>query len=47
MISFIVGLLIGGACGVFIMCMCNVASKADEDMERISKQLNDKNSDKE
>lgn len=47
MISFLVGLLIGGACGVFIMCMCNVASKADEDMERISKQLNDKNSDKE
>lgn len=47
MISFFVGLLIGGACGVFIMCMCNVASKADEDMERISKQLNDKSSDKE
>ena len=47
MISFFVGLLIGGVCGVFIMCMCNVASKADEDMERMSKQLKDKNSDKE
>ena len=47
MISFLVGLLIGGACGVFIMCMCNVASKADEDMEKMTRQLKNKESDKE
>lgn len=46
MISFFVGLLIGGACGVFIMCMCNVASKADEDMEKMTRQLKNKESDK-
>lgn len=47
MVSFIVGLLVGGFLGVLIMCMCNVASKADEDMEKMTRQLKNKESDKE
>ena len=46
MVSFIVGLLVGGFLGVLIMCMCNVASKADEDMEKMTRQLKNKESDK-
>ena len=47
MVSFVVGLLVGGFLGVLIMCMCNVASKADEDMEKMTRQLKSKESDKE
>lgn len=47
MVSFVVGLLVGGFLGVLIMCMCNVASKADEDMKKINGQLKNKESDKE
>lgn len=47
MVSFIVGLLVGGFLGIVIMCMCNVASKADEDMEKMTRQLKNKESDKE
>ena len=46
MVSFVVGLLVGGFLGVLIMCMCNVASKADEDMEKMTRQLKNKESDK-
>lgn len=46
MVSFIVGVLVGGFLGVLIMCMCNVASKADEDMEKMTRQLKNKKSDK-
>jgi uncharacterized membrane-anchored protein YhcB (DUF1043 family) len=46
MVSFIVGVLVGGFLGVLIMCMCNVASKADEDMEKMTRQLKNKESDK-
>ena len=35
MIGFIIGLLIGGFLGVFVMCLCNVASRADDDMEKM------------
>lgn len=47
MVSFIVGLLVGGFLGIVIMCMCHVASKADEDMEKMTRQLKNKESDKE
>jgi uncharacterized membrane-anchored protein YhcB (DUF1043 family) len=47
MVSFIVGVLVGGFLGVLIMCMCNVASKADEDMEKMTRQLKNKESDEE
>jgi uncharacterized membrane-anchored protein YhcB (DUF1043 family) len=47
MVSFIVGILVGGFLGVLIMCMCNVASKADEDMEKMTRQLKNKESDEE
>ena len=47
MVSFIVGVLVGGFLGVLIMCMCNLASKADEDMEKMTRQLKNKESDEE
>jgi len=40
MIGFIIGLFLGAFIGVTVMCMCNVASKADRDMEE---HKNDKN----
>ncbi len=33
MIGFIIGLFLGAFIGVAVMCLCNVASKADKDME--------------
>ncbi len=35
MIGFIIGLFLGAFIGVVVMCLCNVASKADKDMENI------------
>ena len=35
MIGFIIGLFIGGFLGVFVMCLCNVASRADNTIKRI------------
>lgn len=40
MIGFIIGLFIGVFIGVGVMCLCNVASKADDELEKMSK--NDK-----
>ena len=37
MIGFIIGLFVGGFLGVFVMCLCNVASRADDEMEKMSK----------
>ncbi len=34
MIGFIIGLFLGAFIGVAVMCLCNVASKADKDMEK-------------
>ncbi|WP_294909845.1 DUF3789 domain-containing protein [uncultured Ruminococcus sp.] len=33
MIGFIIGLFLGTFIGVAVMCLCNVAAKADRDME--------------
>lgn len=33
MIGFIIGLSIGAFIGVVVMCLCTVASKADEEIE--------------
>ena len=35
MIGFIIGLFVGGFLGVFVMCLCNVASRADNNIERM------------
>lgn len=43
MIEFIIGLFVGGFLGVFIMCLCNVASIADDEMEKMSKTTYPKN----
>ena len=35
MIGFIIGLFVGGFLGVFVMCLCNVASRADNNIEQM------------
>lgn len=35
MLGFIIGLFIGTFIGVAVMCLCNAASRADEDMKNI------------
>ena len=35
MLGFIIGLFAGGFLGVFVMCLCNVASRADNNMEQM------------
>ena len=35
MIGFIIGLFVGGFLGVCVMCLCNVASRADNNMEQM------------
>ena len=40
MLGFIIGLFIGTFIGVCIMCLCNVAAKADEQMKN---HINNKN----
>ena len=36
MIGFIIGLFVGGFLGVFVMCLCNVASRNDNNIERMN-----------
>ncbi len=36
MVGFIIGLFAGGFLGVFVMCLCNVASRADNNMEQMN-----------
>lgn len=36
MVGFIIGLFVGGFLGVFVMCLCNVASRADNNIERMN-----------
>lgn len=35
MVGFIIGLFVGGFLGVFVMCLCNVASRADNNIEQM------------
>lgn len=37
MIGFIIGLFVGAFIGVVVMCFCNAASKADDELEKMSK----------
>lgn len=37
MIGFLIGLFTGTFLGVMIMCFCNVASKADKEIEKTVK----------
>lgn len=47
MLGFIIGLFAGGFLGVFVMCLCNVASRADNNIEQMDinkkKESEDKN----
>ena len=36
MIGFIIGLFVGGFLGVCVMCLCNVASRADNKIEQMN-----------
>lgn len=36
MIGFIIGLFVGVFIGVALMCLCNAASNADEDMKKLN-----------
>lgn len=47
MIGFIVGLFIGAFLGVVVMCCCFVASKADDDMEKMEINTDNNYKDKE
>lgn len=40
MIGFIIGLFVGAFLGVVVMCCCFVASKADDEMEKMDKGTN-------
>ena len=42
MIGFIIGLFVGAFLGVVVMCCCFVASRADEKMEQMQAEANDK-----
>ena len=35
MIGFIIGLFVGGFLGVCVMCLCNGASRADNNIEQM------------
>ena len=35
MVGFIIGLFVGGFLGVCVMCLCNVALRADNNIEQI------------
>lgn len=37
MIGFIIGLFVGAFIGVVVMCLCNAASKVDDELEKMSK----------
>ena len=43
MIGFIIGLFVGGFLGVCVLCLCNVASRADDEMEKMNNQGVEKN----
>ena len=45
MIGFIIGLFVGGFLGVFVMCLCNMASRADNNTEQM-KNAEEKKGDK-
>ena len=40
--GFIIGLFVGAFLGVLIMCLCNAASSADEDMKKLNELENRK-----
>lgn len=42
MVGFIIGLFVGGFLGIFVMCLCNVASRADNNIERMNIKGDDK-----
>ncbi len=43
MVGFISGLFAGGFLEVFVMCLCNVASRADDEIEKIDHNKETKN----
>lgn len=47
MIGFIIGLFVDAFLGVVVMCCCFVASKADDEMERMEKDKKGDSTDKE
>lgn len=46
MIFFIIGLFIGALIGIVLMCLCNIASNSDKELDKIHKQ-SDKNKNEE
>lgn len=42
MIGFIIGLFVGAFLGVVVMCCCFVASRADEEMEQMQAEADDR-----
>ena len=42
MVGFIIGLFVGGFLGVCVMCLCNVASRADNNIEQMENAVDKK-----
>ncbi len=42
MLGFIIGLFVGAFIGVALMCLCNAASSADQNMEKLNELENRK-----
>ena len=42
MVGFIIGLFVGGFLGVFVMCLCNVDSRADNNIEQMENAVDKK-----
>lgn len=42
MIGFIIGLFVGAFIGIALMCLCNAASSADQNMEKLNELENRK-----
>ena len=46
MVYLFIGMVIGGTAGLFTGCLLKTAKEADKEIERLNKELKEKNSDK-
>lgn len=47
MLGFIIGIFVGGILGIFVMCLCEAAAKADDQTQYLNEKHNeDKNNER-